>query len=294
MKCAARAVISVLMAVWAVAPANGQRGGFGGHVSRGFSGHSMGRSVGHSFGHIFGHHGAHWKGPVRAGGKDEEPPLAGAVMMYGKVAQMPNPGGVTVSAWRRLHREPIEGFRFRRRLGFFPRRNNFGFGYCGFSGFPERLFFPRDFDCFQGSFFLDPFFIGGFFPGPFGFSEFGEPVDSYDLSDAIDAAQMRDPGPGGEEAVQNGARGAGGGGAENIAAAAPGTKTERPVTLLQLIDGSMYGLTDYWVEGERLHYVTNYGGENSVPLERIDFGKTMQINADRGIKFELQPRPSRH
>jgi hypothetical protein len=105
---------------------------------------------------------------------------------------------------------------------------------------------------------------------------------------------MRDAGPGGEEALQNGARGAGAGGAENSAAAAPGTKTERPVTLLQLLDGSMYGLTDYWVEGERLHYITNYGGENSVPLERIDFGKTMQINADRGIKFELQPKPSRH
>jgi hypothetical protein len=255
----------------------------------------MGHSVGHSFGHIFGHHGAHGKEPVRAGGKDEEPPLAGAVMMHGKVAQMPSQGGVTVSAWRRLHREPIEGFRFRRRLGFFPRRNDFGFGHCdGFSGFPERLFFPGDFDCFQGGFFLDPFFIGGFFPGPFGFSEFGEPVDSYDLSDSIGAPQMRDAGPGGEEAVQNGARGAGAGGAENSATAAPETKTERPVTLLQLLDGSMYGLTDYWVEGERLHYITNYGGENSVPLERIDFGKTMQINADRGIKFALQPKPSRH
>lgn len=281
MKCAARAVISVLVAIWAVAPANAQRGGFGGHISGGFSGHSMGHSVGHSFGHIFGHHGAHAKGQVHAGGKDEEPPLAGASMMHGKVAQLPNPGGVTVSAWRRLHREPIDGFRFRRRLGFLPRRNNFGFGFCGgFGGFPERrFFFPGDFDCFQGGFFFDPFFIGGFFPGPFGFSEFGGPVGSYDLSDSIDAAQMRDAGPGG---------------AENSAATAPGTKTERPVTLLQLLDGSMYGLTDYWVEGERLHYITDYGGENLVPLARIDFGKTMQVNAERGVKFELQPRPSPH
>ena len=94
--------------------------------------------------------------------------------------------------------------------------------------------------------------------------------------------------------MQNDARGAGAGGAENSVAAAPGTKTERPVKLLQLVDGSMYGLTDYWVEGARLHYITNYGGENSVLLERIDFGKTLQMNADRGVKFELQPRLSRH
>lgn len=66
------------------------------------------------------------------------------------------------------------------------------------------------------------------------------------------------------------------------------------MTLLQLLDGSMYGLMDYWVEGERLYYITNYGGENSVPLERIDFGKTMEMNADRGVKFALQPRPSHH
>jgi hypothetical protein len=31
---------------------------------------------------------------------------------------------------------------------------------------------------------------------------------------------------------------------------------ERPITLLQLKNGWMYGLTDYWVEGDNLHYVT--------------------------------------
>jgi hypothetical protein len=61
----------------------------------------------------------------------------------------------------------------------------------------------------------------------------------------------------------------------------------QPVALLQLLDGSMYGLTRYWLEGLDLHYVTTYGGENSVPLVRIDFAKTIQLNAERGTRFDL-------
>jgi len=49
----------------------------------------------------------------------------------------------------------------------------------------------------------------------------------------------------------------------------------------------MYGLTRYWVEDGRLYYVTTYGGENSVPLDRIDIPKTVQLNADRNIPFVL-------
>jgi len=62
---------------------------------------------------------------------------------------------------------------------------------------------------------------------------------------------------------------------------------EEPVILLQLRDGSMYGLTRYWVEGGRLHYITNYGGENSVPLDRVDFARTTQLNAGRGTPLVL-------
>jgi hypothetical protein len=65
----------------------------------------------------------------------------------------------------------------------------------------------------------------------------------------------------------------------------------RPVTLLLLKNGWMYGLTDYWIEDGRLHYFTTYGGENSVPLEQIDFDKTVQLNAERGVEFVLRPKP---
>lgn len=63
-----------------------------------------------------------------------------------------------------------------------------------------------------------------------------------------------------------------------------------PVTLLQLKNGDMYGLTDYWVESDNLHYVTNYGGKNSVPLEQIDLGTTIRLNGERGIEFSLHTK----
>jgi hypothetical protein len=67
-------------------------------------------------------------------------------------------------------------------------------------------------------------------------------------------------------------------------------KSERPVTLLQLRDGWMYGLVDYWVEDGQLHYKTTYGGQNSVELDRIDLEETVQLNADRGVQFVLRPK----
>jgi len=63
-----------------------------------------------------------------------------------------------------------------------------------------------------------------------------------------------------------------------------------PITLLQLKNGWMYGLTDYWVEGDNLHYVTNYGGKNYVPLDLIDLGTTIRLNSERGIEFSLHTK----
>jgi len=56
----------------------------------------------------------------------------------------------------------------------------------------------------------------------------------------------------------------------------------------------MAGLIRYWVHGGRLHYVTDYGGEDNVPLERIDVAKTTQLNASRGTPLILlEKSPSR-
>lgn len=67
-------------------------------------------------------------------------------------------------------------------------------------------------------------------------------------------------------------------------------KSEQSVALLQLRDGSMYGLVDYLVEDGQLHYTTTYGGQDSLGLDRIDLEKTVQLNAERGIQFVLRPK----
>jgi hypothetical protein len=64
-----------------------------------------------------------------------------------------------------------------------------------------------------------------------------------------------------------------------------------PLTLLVLRDGSIYGVTDYWLEGGRLHYVTSYGADNSIPIEQLDLQRTVDENWQRGIAFSLRPQP---
>jgi hypothetical protein len=39
-----------------------------------------------------------------------------------------------------------------------------------------------------------------------------------------------------------------------------------------------------------LHYRTTYGGENSIGLDSVDLEKTAQLNADRGVVFELRAK----
>lgn len=68
--------------------------------------------------------------------------------------------------------------------------------------------------------------------------------------------------------------------------------SDHTITLLQLKNGWMYGLTDYWVEGGNLHYVTNYGGKNSIPLDQIDLATTIRLNSERGVEFALHTKRS--
>jgi hypothetical protein len=168
-----------------------------------------------------------------------------------------------------------------RRNGEFPRKNNFGFGFCGsLGGFPDRRFFLRgDFDCFAGGFFFDPFFVNGFLTGAFAAGEFSGVIGAFDTVDAAPESQIANSADG-EQPLDVG----------HDAPDERKPKSEQPLTLLQLTDGSMYGLTEYWLENRRIHYITNYGGENSLPLERIDMEKTIELNASQGKEFILRPR----
>jgi hypothetical protein len=157
---------------------------------------------------------------------------------------------------------------------------NFGFGFG--PAFVCDPFF-RFGGCFPpfGSTFFDPVlivppavgFAGEFVPSG---SEFvNQPADN--RSDASDAA-------GSGSALAQGNE------SQPDASSSVAAKSDHHITLLQLKIGWMYGLTDYWVEGDNLHYTTNYGAENSVALEQIDFANTIRLNSERGVEFSLHTK----
>jgi len=74
------------------------------------------------------------------------------------------------------------------------------------------------------------------------------------------------------------------------ASSTDGAEPIHVITLLQLKNGWMYGLTDYWVEGDSPNYVTNYGGKNSVPLDQIDLATTIRLNSERKVEFSLHTK----
>lgn len=57
--------------------------------------------------------------------------------------------------------------------------------------------------------------------------------------------------------------------------------------VLWLKDGTVYGLRDYWFVAGKLYYVTNYGGENSIDMDRVDLQKTVDEVAFRSADFTL-------
>jgi hypothetical protein len=61
--------------------------------------------------------------------------------------------------------------------------------------------------------------------------------------------------------------------------------------VLFLKDGTVYAITDYWIADNKLHYITNYGGENSISLDQLDMQRTVDVNAKRGINITLRPTP---
>jgi hypothetical protein len=185
-----------------------------------------------------------------------QPPTSSAALVDHRIGTQWNQNVILANTLRPLHRGRGEAFIFGVPFRC-PRRSHFGLLGC--PAFGNRI------NCFSGGFFFfDPFFFGlassSWYSWP-------------DWSVTAPIEPMGAP-PGPANELQDNA------------------KHEPPVTLLQLQDGSMYGLTDYWVDGDQLHYFTTYGGEGSVPIERIDFERTAKLNADRGVEFVLRAKPS--
>jgi hypothetical protein len=60
-----------------------------------------------------------------------------------------------------------------------------------------------------------------------------------------------------------------------------------PAMLLYFHDGSAVEVTDYWVEGANLHYVTGDSKEGSVSIANVDIQRTSDANARVGFRFTL-------
>ncbi|HKV06348.1 MAG TPA: hypothetical protein VJO53_14730 [Candidatus Acidoferrales bacterium] len=79
--------------------------------------------------------------------------------------------------------------------------------------------------------------------------------------------------------------------ADTSASQDSGAAATEPLTLIYLRDGSSYAVSSYWLAGNKLHYVTNYGGENAIDLSLLDLQRTVDENAQRGVSFTLRPAP---
>ena len=255
-------------------------GGHGGHSSGvssaggNSSGHSLGHSMAHSLARLFGHRG---QGAISAAALSTTANRSTGVALpnsVGKVLHHPQPGNRLI---------------FRHRNGFFRQRGALGFAGCSYGWFDFHFGFDDDWNCRKDSFFVDPFFFGGssgpLLYGPtFGSTTWFEGGIAPD-STIWSPAEANPTYPPTHADATNETPYSG----SSATPPPDDIKAERPVILLQLRDGSMYGLTDYWVKDGELHYTTTYGGQDSVLLERVDIEKTVQLNAERGVPFALRP-----
>lgn len=246
---------------------HGFGGHSGGHSAHGLSagktsGHGPGRSIGHSVVHFFGGHGKSSASLL--------PSASNLALVNSGTVPRSNPNIVVPP---RLHPRPrMPGEAFVPSSSFaFCHRSHFGFDGC--SSLSNRSFWRTDVACFDSGFFFDPFFLWG---GP-----------SYDFPASERAFIRRASAPiVASQDRSNSIEGKG-----NDAENAP-EKSEAHTTSLVLQDGSEFGLTEYWLVGDELSYVTTYGGRNSLPVQRIDLEKTLKLNAERGVKFVLRPKPA--
>ena len=215
--------------------------------------------------------------------------LPTALPSRGNLLKSLNTESIFLPAPRLPRPRPFPGPHSQRPYRFFPRHRRFGFGGCPVFLVPGNSFFFRNsIDCFHNSFFFYPFFFTPFWGPSFYGPWLGDPSWFGDVAGTPPTIL-----PDGESGLSNWSTGGQSANdflnSQSSAAPLANPEDRRTVTLLQLRDGSMYGLTDYWVEDGELHYTTTYGGQNSVPFTMIDFEKTFKLNADRGVPFLLQP-----
>lgn len=65
----------------------------------------------------------------------------------------------------------------------------------------------------------------------------------------------------------------------------------KTVTLLAFKDSTVIAVVDYWLEGDQVCYEAGSSLRTCVPLDRLDFALTQQLNHERNVRFVLESRP---
>jgi hypothetical protein len=68
--------------------------------------------------------------------------------------------------------------------------------------------------------------------------------------------------------------------------------SSRALTLVALKSETILPARDYWVAGRLLFYVLPDGSEASTDLNRIDWQRTTDLNAERGVRLTLRTTPT--
>lgn len=201
---------------------------------------------------------------------------------------------------------------------FFSGFGNCYYGYCGAGfgpGWGWGFGFGAGYYGFGGSYWnaaCDPFWgCNGYGYNGWGYDNSANYNNTANGSgdytvDAGGQSQESNPGPyenppadmNGDAQAGASAEGANGGASvdtdanASATAAANGANSAAPLFVLYMKDGSSYAVSDYWLAGGKLHYVTSYGGENTVDLAQLDVQKTVDVNAAAGRKFSLRAGPA--
>lgn len=68
------------------------------------------------------------------------------------------------------------------------------------------------------------------------------------------------------------------------------TRARARITLLALKSETIYQMTDYWLDGNYLDYVLPDGSEDTTRMDDVDWQRTTDLNAERGVRVVLHTR----
>jgi hypothetical protein len=69
----------------------------------------------------------------------------------------------------------------------------------------------------------------------------------------------------------------------------PPAREEQPAVVV-LKDGGAFLATDYWVEGNQLHCISEAGEQKAFPLDSMDLYQTVRLNRQRNVEFVLHTK----